>query len=115
VQFARSFLNLGVRDYTPGVGDFVTLGLNRGTVEESKLALKAILIYSVYRTSDLYRRKGATSQENATQALQQFAKDATRGHPKAQNALRFSFLHHRHDNFRGCNRHEDLLEHLEEE
>ena len=115
VQFARSFLNLGVRNYLPGVEDFVTLGLNRGTLEDSTLTLKAILIYSVYRTSDMYRRKGATNQENATQALQQFAKDAVKGHSRAQSALCNSYMHQRYSNFRGCSRHEDILEQLEED
>ena len=115
VQFARSFLNLKGQDFIPGVGDFVTLGLNSGTVEEAKLALKAILVYSVYRTSDLYRRKGATSQETATQALQQFAKDAVRGHPKAQSALCHSYLHRSRENARSGTRHEEILELLEED
>ena len=115
VQFARPFLNLTGQDFIPGVGDFVTLGLNRGTVEETKLALKAILVSSVYRTSDLYRRRGATSQETARQAHQQFAKEAVRGHPKAQNALCHSFLHRSRENARGCTRHEEILEYLDED
>ena len=115
VQFARSFLNLGVQNFTPGVGDFVTLGLNRGTLEDSTLALKAILVYSVYRTSDMYRRKGAATQEDATQALQQFAKEAVRGHPRAQRALCCSYMQQRYNSCWGCTRHEEILEQLVED
>ena len=45
------------RKHSPGLGDFVTLGANSGTVMYSTLVLRAILVYATYRTSDTYGRK----------------------------------------------------------
>ena len=43
------------------------------------------------------------------------AKDAVKGHPKAQSILRYSFIHQQQSNFRCCSRHEEMLEQLDEE
>ena len=83
-------------------------------MERNTLALIAILVYSTYRVSDLYRRKGATDKETAIQAMQQFAKEAVRGHPKAQNILRFSFWNNHQHRFHTSSRLEDELDELDE-
>ena len=114
IRFARTFLNLSAQEHEPGLGNFVTLGGCYGTEMDSTLVLRAILVYATYRTSDLYRRKGPTDRSTAIQAMQQFAKDAVRGHNAAQSHLRHSFIRDGRRTYISGSRYEDLLEEAED-
>ena len=69
------------------VGNFVALGLNVGKVDDNLLTLRAIWVYAVYRATNNIRRNATTNGEVSTDVLQQFAKEAVRGHAYATRVL----------------------------
>ena len=93
-SFARSFLGLGAEGAEAvvtrhnGRGDVITLGLNAGEVSDTLLTKRAVLVYSVYRaTNHLRHEHKYASQQMALDLLQQYAKEAVRGHAASTRIL----------------------------
>ena len=74
-------------DDTRGLlGRFVTLGLHAGPVSDQSLTQRAIVVYAVYMTTNKLRNSRAAAVDIGD-VLQQFAKEATRGHRWATTTL----------------------------
>ena len=87
IDAARNFVGLQRSHYSTWLGDFVVLGLNHGKVDGKILTLRAIVVYAVMRTTNLLRHHPTTEDDAATDMVQQFAKEAVRGHGKASAVL----------------------------
>lgn len=85
-----------------------------GTMDNTTLTLRAILVYCVYRTSDMYRRQGNGHMDGALQAMQQFAKEAVRGHTQAKGVLKSGYYNRNGITEEARSRLEDLLEEFED-
>jgi hypothetical protein len=93
VRFNRTCLGLHEQDGGNNLSTFVALGLNLSTVPDNVLALRAISLYAVYRTTLHYRRHGnATDATEVHDSLKQFAKEAVRGHTQASATLDGRFI-----------------------
>jgi hypothetical protein len=80
-SFGLSFLNFSF-SHADALEDFVLAGADIRWSENMKdLTMLAILIYSVYRTTNTARVQGRVSSTIAKQMLGQFVKEAVRGHP----------------------------------
>ena len=87
IDSARNFVGLRRSHYSTWLGDFVVLGLNHGKVDGRTLTLRAIVVYAVMRATNLLRHHPAIGDNVATDMVQQFAKEAVRGHGKASAVL----------------------------
>ena len=87
IHVGKSFV--GLRDTHPStwLGNFVALGLCKGSVDDKTLTLRAVLIYAVFRSTNYLRNNPTTSVDVVKDMLQQFAKEAVRGHPGATQML----------------------------
>ena len=94
-SLSRNFLGSGVGGTQPAItspsnakGDFIVLGLNQGSVEDALLTKRAILVYAVYRATNLQRHSDdVASIVESSGILQQYAKEAVRGHSVSTGIL----------------------------
>ena len=82
-----SYVNIPISHYSHWLGNFVILGVNHGSVEDSLLVKRAVVVYAIYRTSNKLRHSPARSNEEARDMAQQYTKEAVRGHVNATAML----------------------------
>ncbi len=80
LDFARRALQIDAACGTQRLGHFVTLGLNADKVQEDDLVRRALLLYAVYRATNLLRHIPMQSLDSVNDMLLQFAKEGVRGH-----------------------------------
>ncbi len=80
ISFGKKFLNLypGPDGIQPG--QFITMGLNEGSVSDDTLVRRAIWIFSVYRTMSEVAHGTQLNSEELQELMRQFAREAVRGH-----------------------------------
>ena len=90
-KVGRSFLGLQDTGYDKWLGNFITLGVNSGAVNDKDLTLRAVLVYATFRATNLLRHRQGDA-DHVIDMMQQFAKEAVRGHRKATRVLDSCFL-----------------------
>ena len=90
-DIGRTFLGLQDTHYSHWLGNFITLGVNMGKVDDRTLTLRAVLVYAVFRTTNQLRHRPANDGTFVKDMVQQYAKEAVRGHAKATRVLDGSF------------------------
>ena len=88
----RTFLGLQDTGYDKWLSNFIILEVNSGTVDDRTLTLRALVVYATFRATNLLRHRQADSADHVIDILQQFAKEAVRGHDKATRVLDGSFV-----------------------
>ena len=91
-EAGRTILGLQESSYDKWLGNFVTLGVNSGRVDDSTLTLRAVLVYAVFRTTNHLRHRPLNRRELVWDMVRQFAKEAVRGHDKATQLLDCAFV-----------------------
>ena len=81
------FVGLQQTHYSRNLGNFVALGLNHGTVDETTLTKRAVLVYAVYRATNTLRKCPARDVEHVKDMIQQYCREAVRGHGEATKKL----------------------------
>ena len=85
---------MGLQDthYSKWPGNFITLGVNSGKVDDETLTLRAVLVYAIFRATNQLRHRQGDSAEVVKDMVQQYAKEGVRGHAKATRVLDGSFV-----------------------
>ena len=85
-SFSRSFVGTRREAGRSRLGNFVVLGFDSGSVCIETLTRRAVLV-AVYRATNTLRSMGQSETVDSRDVLQQFAKEAVRGHRWATAVL----------------------------
>jgi len=89
VDFARRYLGMGAGSCSRARFLFGEAGLT-----DEAMTISAILVYSVYRTTNSLRRAAHVSPSVVFDCLEQYAKAAVDGHPRAKAVLQSRVMEH---------------------
>ena len=86
-DLGAGFVGLRAAHYSQWLGNFVVLGVNHGTVNDTTLVKRAVVVYSIYRATNLLRHSPSNERDVIKDMVYQFAREAVRGHGPATKRL----------------------------
>ena len=82
------YVGLSAVHYSRWLGNFVSLGLSHGTVDDHTLVKRAVVVYAIHRATNLLRHELEKDGDVVYDMVVQFAREAVRGHDLAIRLLR---------------------------
>ena len=80
---SANFIGLPATHHSHWLGDFVVLGVSRGVCNDIALVKRAVAVYAIYRATNHLRHHASNDAQVIIDMLQQYAREAVRGHSKA--------------------------------